>query len=72
MTVAIVRTRRDSRVSYGARRVHVELRLGLRIRCGKKGVAQLIRLAGIAGDSHRRRGGKARPLPAPHEYLVKW
>ncbi|WP_295012872.1 IS3 family transposase [uncultured Microbacterium sp.] len=71
LTVTIVRIHRDSRTSYGARRVHAELRLGLQIRCGKKRVARLMRLAGIAGISHRRKRGKNRPLPAPHEDLVK-
>lgn len=71
LTVTIVRIHWDSRTSYGARRVHAELRLGLQIRCGKKRVARLMRLAGIAGISHRRKRGKNRPLPAPHEDLVK-
>jgi len=30
-----------------------------------------MRLAGIAGISHRRKRGKSRPLPAPHEDLVR-
>ncbi len=71
LTVTIVRIHLDSRASYGARRVDAELRLGLQIRCGKKRVARLMRLAGIAGISHRRKSGKNRPLPAPHENLVK-
>lgn len=49
LTGTIVRIHQDSRTSYGARRVHAELRLGLQIRCGKKRVARLMRLAGIAG-----------------------
>lgn len=56
--------------SYGARRVHAELRLGLQTRCGKKRVARLMRLVGIAGISHRRKRGKTRPLSAPPEDLV--
>ncbi|MCR2813869.1 IS3 family transposase [Microbacterium sp. zg.Y1084] len=71
LTGTIVRIHQDSRTSYGARRVHAELRLGLQIRCGKKRVARLMRLAGIAGISHRRKRGKSRPLPAPHEDLVR-
>ncbi|KQR96987.1 transposase [Microbacterium sp. Leaf347] len=71
LTVTIIRIHRESRTSYGARRVHAELRLGLQIRCGKKRVARLMRRAGIAGISHRRKRGKNRPLPAPHEDLVK-
>lgn len=30
-----------------------------------------MRVAGIAGLSHRRKRGKARPLPAPHKDLVR-
>lgn len=71
LTVRIVRIHSDSRASYGPRRVHAELRLGLQIRCGKKRVARLMRLTGIAGISHRRKRGKTRPLPAPQEDLVK-
>lgn len=40
LTVAIVRIHRDPRTSYGVRREHAELRLGLQVRCGKKRVAQ--------------------------------
>ncbi|MFK4762037.1 IS3 family transposase [Microbacterium sp. ZW T5_45] len=71
LTGTIVRIHQDSRTSYGARRVHAELRLGLQIRCGKKRVARLMRRAGIAGISHRRKRGKTRLLPAPHEDLVR-
>ncbi len=51
--------------------MHAELRLRLQIRCGKKRVARLMRLSGIAGISHRRKRGRSRPLPAPLEDLVK-
>jgi putative transposase len=42
-----------SRAAYGAPRIHAELR-SQGIRCGRKRVARLMRLAGVAG-CHRRR-----------------
>ncbi len=59
-----------SRRSYGAPRVHAELRLGLGLRVGRKRVARLMRSAGLRGICHRRKRG-LRPLPAPHEDLVR-
>ena len=44
-----------SRGTYGAPRVHAELRLGLDRRVGRKRVARLMRVAGLQG-CHRRRG----------------
>ena len=44
-----------SRGTYGAPRVHAELRLGLDIRVGRKRVARLMHVAGLQG-CHRRRG----------------
>lgn len=61
-----------SRRSYGAPRVHAELRLGMGIRLGRKRVARLLRItgrAGIGGNTHRKR--RTRPAPAPHEDLVR-
>lgn len=61
-----------SRRSYGAPRVHSELRLGLGMRLGRKRVARLMRQAGIVGISHRRKRGRpAGPLPAVHDDLVQ-
>ena len=60
-----------SRRSYGAPRVHAELRLGSGRRIGRKRVARLLRLvgrAGIGGNTHRRR---RKPMPAPHEDRVQ-
>jgi transposase InsO family protein len=59
-----------SRYSYGAPRVHAELRLGLGVRCGRKRVARLMRLAGLAGICHRRKRRGDRPTSAAHEDLV--
>jgi transposase InsO family protein len=43
-----------SRGTYGAPRVHAELRLGLDLHVGRKRVARLMRAAGLQG-CHRRR-----------------
>lgn len=45
-----------SRGTYGAPRVHAELRLGEGIRCGRKRVARLMRKAGLWGCCRGRRG----------------
>lgn len=61
-----------SRGSYGAPRVHAELRYGANIRVGRKRVARLLRVTGrtgIGGNSHRKR--RKKPVPAPHDDLVK-
>lgn len=50
----IGRVYRDSRGTYGAPRVHAELR-SLGVRCGKKRIARLMRAAGLAGCGGRRR-----------------
>jgi putative transposase len=59
-----------SRGTYGAPRVHAELRLGLGIRCGRKRVARLMRSVALHGVCHRRKRS-TRPMPAPHEDLVR-
>jgi putative transposase len=60
-----------SRCTYGAPRVHAELRLGLGLRCGRKRVARLMRTAGLVGVSHPRKHRRRSPAPAPHEDLVQ-
>lgn len=58
-----------SRGTYGAPRVHAELRLGLDIRVGRKRVARLMRDAGLQGCHRRRLRGLTRrdpdAVPAP-------
>ena len=71
LTTTILAVHAMSRCSYGAPRVHAELRLGLGIACGRKRVARLMREAEVAGISHRRKRGRHRPAPAPHEDLVQ-
>ena len=70
LTATITAVHADSRGTYGAPRVHAELRLGLGISCGRKRVARLMRDAGLQGVCHRRKRGQ-RPAPATHEDLVK-
>ncbi|MFC7963052.1 IS3 family transposase [Rhodococcoides kroppenstedtii] len=58
-----------SRGCYGAPRVHAELRLGAGVRVGRKRVARVMRILGLAGIGarHKRRH---RPAPAVHDDLV--
>jgi putative transposase len=58
-----------SRRTYGAPRVHAELRLGHGIRCGRKRIARLMRTAGLVGVGYRRRRRRV-PVAAPHDDLV--
>jgi putative transposase len=45
----------ESKGTYGARRVHAELRLAHDVRVGRKRVERLMALAGISGQPERRR-----------------
>jgi putative transposase len=58
----IVRIHAASRATYGAPRIHAELQ-SQGLRCGRKRVARLMRLAGVAG-CHRRRFRTTRRDPA--------
>ena len=53
----------QSRGTYGAPRVHAELRLGEGIQVGRKRVARLMRNAGLEGVYRRRRKGLTRRDP---------
>lgn len=59
-----------SRETYGAPRVHAELRLGLGLAIGRKRVERLMRYAGIQGV-HRRRWRRGKPSPAVFEDHVQ-
>lgn len=73
LTATIVQIHQRSRGSYGAPRVHAELRLGLSLRCSRKRVERLMRCAGLQGAYRRRkdRGCTVRdPAASPHPDLV--
>jgi putative transposase len=62
-----------NRGTYGAPRVHAELRLGLDIHVGRKRVARLMRDHGLQGIHRRRRQGTTRrdPQASPAPDLVE-
>lgn len=55
LTELISRIHRSSRETYGAPRVHAELRIDHGIFCGKKRIARLMKAAGLEGCHRRRR-----------------
>ena len=55
---------RASRGTYGAPRVHAELRDDHGVRAGRKRIARLIQAAGLVGRHRRRRRGLTRQDPA--------
>ena len=59
-----------SRGTYGAPRVHAELRLGRGVRCSRKRVARLMRQAHLCG-SYRRRRKRSQSGPPVHDDLVQ-
>jgi transposase InsO family protein len=71
LTATIRQVHHDSRGTYGAPRVLAELRLGLGVHVGRKRVARLMRIDGLAGVSHRRKRRGWKPDTATHEDLVK-
>jgi putative transposase len=73
LTEQIRRIHARSRATYGAPRVHAELRLGLDVQVGRKRVARLLGAAGLQGCHRRRRRGLTRrdPQAAPAPDLVQ-
>jgi putative transposase len=71
LITTITEVHQASRATYGAPRVHAELRLGLGVACGRKRVARLMRSAGLTGVCHRRKHRRVGPAPAVHEDLVQ-
>jgi putative transposase len=61
LTDLIVQVYQESRRTYGALRVHAELRLGHGIMVGHNAVALLMRRAGLAGAMGRPKWRHARP-----------
>jgi transposase InsO family protein len=59
-----------SRGTYGAPRVHAELRLGSGMRCSRKRVARLMREASLCGI-YRRRRRRTGPVVPAHDDLVQ-
>jgi putative transposase len=66
LTTAITGIHQASRASYGAPRVHAELRLGQDIRCGRKRVERLMRQAGLGRDLPPQIQGLFRPGAGRH------
>jgi putative transposase len=56
LTTLIAHVHSDSRRTYGAPRVHAELRLEHGVRVGRKRVERLMRQAALSGQVRRRRG----------------
>jgi len=71
LTVAVTEAHTASRGTYGAPRVHAELRLGLGNCCGRKRIARLMTAAGLVGVSHQRKRPSNRPLPGPHDRVTE-
>lgn len=71
LTKTIRRIHYDSRCTYGAPRVHAELRIGLGLAIGRKRVARLMRDAGIQGVCHGRKRRGWKPEPATQADLVQ-
>jgi transposase InsO family protein len=70
LTVLISAIHTTSRGTYGAPRVHAELRLGCGMRCSRKRVARLMRAANLCGI-YRRRWRRTCATPPVHDDLVR-
>ena len=70
LSAQIVEIHTMSRGSYGVPRMHLELRLGRGVSCGRKRIARLMRAVHLQGIHHRR-GKRHHPLPAVHDDLVR-
>ena len=64
----ITKIHRGSRGTYGAPRIHAELKLGYGIGCSKKRVARLMQEANLIGIHRRRLKGCTRRDPARPSY----
>jgi transposase InsO family protein len=64
----IIKIHRESGGTYGAPRIHAELRMEYGIRCSKKRVARLMRQANLVGVHCRRLKGCTKRDPARPSY----
>ena len=71
LTELITGVHEMSRGSYGAPRVHAELRLGMGLPIARKRVARLMRQAGLCGIGGSRKTRRGNPNPAVHDDLVQ-
>lgn len=74
LTETITTIHRQSRFTYGAPRVHAELREDYGIRVGRKRVARLMRQSRLEGVHRRRKRGLTRRDPAavpPHDLVER-
>lgn len=73
LTAEIREIHQNSRETYGAPRIHAELRLGRRLYCSRKRVARLMRDAQLAGVHRRKTRGTTRrdPRNEPYPDLVQ-
>ena len=71
LTALIADVHQMSRGSYGAPRVHAELRLGVGLAIGRKRVARLMRQEGLCGIGGARKTRRHQPNPAVHDDLVQ-
>lgn len=71
LTTLIADVHQMSRGSYGAPRVHAELRLGMGLAIGRKRVARLMRQEGLCGIGGTRNTRRHSPNPAVHDDLVQ-
>lgn len=68
LTKCIIKIHRESGGTYGAPRIHAELKLDYGIRCSKKRVARLMRQTNLAGVHRRRLKGCTKRDPARPVY----
>jgi putative transposase len=73
LALQITQVHSQSRGTYGAPRVHAELRLAQGVRCGRKRIARIMRTLALAGVHRRRRhrSGRVVAETAPAPDLVR-
>jgi transposase InsO family protein len=71
LTDLIRQIHRDSRGTYGARRIHAELTLGHQLAVGHNAVEMLMRRAGIAGIGGRPRFRRIANIATAHDLVER-